>query len=183
MKKYDAVRWGQLDGERYAMRWIEQSNPTRDELEWKLTSSPGKDDTEDAAQYQGADRRSGIDGRSREWYVAAFVSEARKFFQRAYNEAPPSENPTEASTWQLVKADVLSDLVLAGLEFAVVGVAVVGGGLLLYKLLTSSSQGGGLGLNAQLPPALQNPNPNVWAPGTSTSGGLPTLDVPPVPLS
>lgn len=89
MKKYDAERWGQVDGERYALRWIELNGGEEmpeDELEWKIVSSAGKEDTESASHTFARERKLDSHKKERGWYVAAFMTEARKVIEGAYRK-------------------------------------------------------------------------------------------------
>lgn len=97
MKKYDAVRWGQVDGERYALAWLGQNMtgdklPPRSEIEWKVATGVGKNATESAAHSQAMERRVELHKRERAWYVDAFMAEAKKTLMKAYTESE-SESP------------------------------------------------------------------------------------------
>jgi hypothetical protein len=93
MKKDDAERWGQVDGERYALRWLavnaayDEQLPVKSEIEWKLVSETGQNETESVAHDQAIGRKIDLHKRERAWYVAAFRSKAKRAFEKAHAES------------------------------------------------------------------------------------------------
>ena len=94
LTKYEAERLGHIDGERYAMRWLEANAsyegalPVKEEIEHQMVSRAGTERIEDSA-HAIANRDRDIDPhhRSRGWYVAAFLAGAKRELNRAYLEA------------------------------------------------------------------------------------------------
>lgn len=94
LTKYEAERLGHIDGERYAMRWLDANAaydaplPKKEDIEWKMVSRVGKEETEDVAHDRASrEREIDLHHRSRSWYVGAFVSGAKRELNRAYLEA------------------------------------------------------------------------------------------------
>lgn len=93
MKKYDAERWGQVDGERYALHWLsvnaayDEEYPVKSEIEWKIISKTGQDETESVAHTRAIERKVEPHKRERGWYVQAFVAEATRALKRAHTES------------------------------------------------------------------------------------------------
>lgn len=88
---------GHVDGERYAKRWLaahaayEQELPTKEDIEWKMVSRVGQEETEDVGHASASSERD-LDlhpnrRQTLSFYVGAFVRSAKRELNRAFLEA------------------------------------------------------------------------------------------------